>query len=101
MAFSLETVELGEDRRGNAITSCVVNPEGEIPSPQSKSPGRKAKCTPEDLLSLLPAESVNAWQESAAEKFGIKRSQFQVQKQTLEQNQSFRKDSVTKMLVAN
>jgi hypothetical protein len=55
MAFSLETVELGVDRRGNAITSCVVNPEGEIPSPQSKSPGRKAKCTPDDLLSLLPA----------------------------------------------
>ncbi len=84
MAFSLETVELGADRRGNAITSCLVNPEGEIPSPQSKSPGRKAKCTPEDLLSLLPADSVKDWQKRAEEEFGIKRSQFLVHKKTLE-----------------
>jgi hypothetical protein len=101
MAFSLETVELGVDRRGHAITSCVVNPEREIPSPQSKSPGRKAKCTPVDLLSLLPAESVNDWQDRAEKEFGIKRSQFLVQKKTLEKNQYFRKDSVTKLIVAN
>jgi len=100
MAFSLETVELGMDRRGNAITSCVVNPEGEIPSSQSKSPGRKAKCTPEDLLSLLPAASVNDWQDRAEKEFGIKRSQFYKQKQELEKNQSFCKDSETELLVA-
>jgi hypothetical protein len=101
MAFSLETVELGANRRGNAITSCLVNPEGEIPSPQSKSPGRKAKCTPEDLLSLLPADSVSDWQEKAEKEFGIKRSQFSVHKKTLEESQSFRKDPVTELLVAD
>ena len=101
MAFSLETVELGVDRRGNPITSCLVNPEGEIPSPQSKSPGRKAKCTPEDLLSLLPADSVSDWQEKAEKEFGIKRSQFFEHKKELEENQSFRKDPVTKLLVAD
>lgn len=101
MAFSLETIELGADRRGNAITSCLVNPEGEIPSPQSKSPGRKAKCTPEDLLSLLPADSVKDWQKRAEEEFGIKRSQFLVHKKTLEEDQSFRRDPVTELLVAN
>lgn len=31
MAFSLETVELGANRRGNAITSCLVNLEGGYP----------------------------------------------------------------------
>ena len=101
MAFSLKTVELGVDRRGHAITSCVVNPEGEIPSPQSKSLGRKAKCTPVNLLSLLPVESVNDWQDRAEKEFGIKRSQFYKQKQELEQKQSFWKDSVTGLLVAD
>ena len=101
MAFSLETIELGADRRGNAITSCLVNPEGEIPSLQSKSLGRKAKCTPEDLLSLLPADSVKDWQERAEKEYGIKRSQFYKQKQELEQNQSFRKDPVTELLLAD
>ena len=101
MAFSLETIELGADRRGNPITSCLVNPEGEIPIPQPSRPGRKAKCTPEDLLSLLPADSVSDWQEKAEKEFGIKRSQFSVHKKTLEESQSFWKDSVTELLVAN
>ena len=101
MAFSLETMELGADRRGNPITSCLVNPEGEIPIPQPSRLGRKAKCTPEDLLSLLPADSVKDWQERAEKEFGIKSSQFSVHKKTLEQSQSFRKDPVTELLVAN
>lgn len=100
MAFSLETVALGVDRRGHAITSCVVNPEGEIPSPQSKSPGRKAKCTPEDLLSLLPAASVNNWQSRSKDKFGIERSQFFNYKKELENKKSFGKDSASGLLVA-
>ncbi len=66
MAFSLETVELGAGRGGNQITSFLV--------------GRKAKCTPEDLLSLLLADSGNDWQKKAKKEFGIKRSQFLVQK---------------------
>jgi hypothetical protein len=77
-----------------------VNPENEVPSPEAKALGRKAKCTPEDLLSLLPANSVTDWQEKAEEEFGIKRSQFLVHKKTLEEDQSFRKDPVTKLLVA-
>jgi hypothetical protein len=101
MAFSLEMIELGTDRRGNPITSCLVNPGNEVPSPQSQSLGRKAKCTPEDLLSLLPANSVTDWQEKAEKVFGIKRSQFCVHKKALEKEQSFRKDLVTKLLVAD
>jgi hypothetical protein len=53
------------------------------------------------LLSLLPAASVDDWQEKAEKEFDIKRSQFFEHKKTLEQNQSFRKDPVTKLLVAN
>jgi hypothetical protein len=49
----------------------------------------------------LPTASVDDWQEKAEKEFGIKRSQFQVKKQTLEQDQSFRKDPVTKLLVAD
>jgi hypothetical protein len=37
----------------------------------------------------------------AEEEFGIKRSQFLVHKKTLEDNQSFRKDPVTELLVAD
>jgi hypothetical protein len=101
MAFSLEMIELGTNRRGKPITSCLVNPENEVPSPEAKALGRKAKCGPEDLLSLLPANSVTDWQEKAEKEFGIKRSQFCVHKKALEQNQSFRKDPVTKLLVAD
>jgi hypothetical protein len=54
-----------------------------------------------DLLSLLPAESVNDWQDRADKEFSIKRSQFCKQKQELELNQSFWKDSLTGFLIAN
>jgi hypothetical protein len=100
MAFSLEMIELGTNRRGNPITSCLVNPENEVPSPEAKTLGRKAKCGPEDLLSLLPANSVTDWQEKAEKEFGIKRSQFFEHKKALEQIQAFRKDPVTELLVA-
>jgi hypothetical protein len=89
------------DRRGNPITSCLVNPEDKIPSPQTKALGRKPKCTPEDLLSLLPADSVNDWQERAEKEFGIKRTQFLEHKKELKENQSFMIDPVTKLLVAD
>jgi hypothetical protein len=49
----------------------------------------------------LPADSVKDWQKKAEEEFGIKKTQFSVHKKTLEEDQSFRKDPVTELLVAN
>lgn len=92
---------MGTDRRGNPITSCLVNPEDELPSQQSTSPGRKAKCKPENLLSLLPADSVNDWQKKAKSEFDVGRSQFFEHKGTLERNQSFVVDPVTRRIAAN
>jgi DNA polymerase III epsilon subunit-like protein len=52
----------------------------------------------------IPEDSIKIHgitQEKAEKEFGIKRSQFCVHKKALEQNQSFRKDPVTKLLVAD
>lgn len=76
MPFSLEVVELGVDRRGNPITSCVVKHEDEIMAGQPRGRGRpKSSANKADLLKLLPQPSTTAW-EAAARERGIMRTKF-------------------------
>lgn len=72
-SFKLEPVELGTDRRGKPITSCVVVHRGEH---QEKKRGRPPKASDWDLLRLLPQPSTGAWENAALGRLGIKKSAF-------------------------
>lgn len=76
MPFSLKVIELGTNRRGKLITSCVVHHEDEMMASQPKAKGRKAKFSPESLLAYLPAANVKEWQARAEEDCGMGRSTF-------------------------
>lgn len=77
MPFSLEVVELGVDRRGNPITSCVVKHEDEIMAGQPRGRGRpKSSASSNDLLALLPQPSTTAWQMAASEELGVGKTAF-------------------------
>jgi hypothetical protein len=77
MPFSLEVVELGADRRGNPITSCVVKHEDEIMAGQPRGRGRpKSSVSKTDLLNLLPQPSTKAWQEAASHELGVGKTAF-------------------------
>ncbi|WP_367872338.1 helicase RepA family protein [Luteolibacter sp. Populi] len=71
MRFRLEQVELGTNRRGKPITSCVVNhlQDGE------RKKGRPPVFTSEPLLGLLPATTTH-WQRLAKERLGVNRTTF-------------------------
>jgi hypothetical protein len=85
MPFSLEVVELGVDRRGNPITSCVVKHEDEIMAGQPRGRGRpKSSANKTDLLNLLPQPSTTAWQKAAFDELGVARSSFYELKKTIE-----------------
>lgn len=75
MGFSLERVYLGKDRRGNAITSCVVKHEIDCELPARKK-GRLPKASDKDLLNLLPQPNTTTWQTAAKEALGISKSVF-------------------------
>jgi len=83
MPFSLRVVELGTDRRGKAITSCIVKHEAAVMAHTPSKGGRKAKCTPDEMLALLPAESVKDWQLRVREETGLGESQFYEMKRAL------------------
>lgn len=77
MPFSLEVVELGVDRRGNPITSCVVKHEDEIMAGQPRGRGRpKSSANKTDLLNLLPQPSTTAWQKAASDELGVGKTAF-------------------------
>ena len=61
-AFKLETVELGTDRRGNAITSCVVRPAARgLPDPRTLLNGSpKAKAAYEILVEMVKERDVDS-----------------------------------------
>lgn len=93
MPFSLKVVELGTDRRGRTITSCVVHHEDGIMAAKPGKPGRKPTCTPEEMLRFLPATSVTEWQARVTEETGLGRSRFYSHKNYLEAGNYFRKTS--------
>jgi RecA-family ATPase len=77
MPFSLKVIELGTDRRGKPITSCVVHHESSVMAftPKDKSGGSSAASVAQ-LLSLLPQTSTTAWQKVGRSEFGIRESTF-------------------------
>jgi hypothetical protein len=84
MPFSLEVVELGVDRRGNPITSCVVKHEDEIMAGQPRGRGRpKSSASKTDLLNLLPQPSTKAWQMAALDELGVGKTAFYELRKTI------------------
>jgi len=75
MPFTLKQVELGTDRRGNPITSCIVNHEDSIMATARKT-GRPPAASDEELLSLLPAVATSTWQKAASDELGVSKSAF-------------------------
>jgi hypothetical protein len=65
LPFSLEVIELGSDRRGKPITSCIVRHEDTIMATTRKKRGRTPDFDPGDFLTLLPQPSTAAWHEAA------------------------------------
>lgn len=76
MPFSLEIIELGSDRRGNAITSCIVRHDDEMMASKSKGAGRPATTTVAELLKLLPQPRTKEWQQVAKDELGLRETAF-------------------------
>jgi F0F1-type ATP synthase alpha subunit len=84
MPFSLQVIDLGTDRRGKPITSCVVNHEDSLMASKPGKAGRKAICTADDMLQHLPADSAKQWMERVKAETGLGSSQFYSHKKLLE-----------------
>jgi hypothetical protein len=67
LCFSLEPVQVGINRRGKPITSCVVKVEDEIMAHVKGKAGAPRKYTCEMLLELLPQPTFSAWRLAAKE----------------------------------
>jgi len=90
MAFRLNSLHLGTNRRGKPITSCIVHQENEVPDEPKKKQGRPPKCSPEDLLELLPVRKVADWEALAKSKLGIGRTKFhELKKALIEDEKAF------------
>lgn len=76
MPFSLKVIELGTDRRGNPITSCIVHHEDTIMATNRAKRGRKPEVDPEKLLNLLPQASTTSWRKAADAEHGVSKSSF-------------------------
>lgn len=83
MAFRLETLQIGASRKGKPITSCIVHQEEQVPDESKRKQGRPPKCSPEDLLELLPVKMVADWEESAKRVYGVGRTRFHEIKKSL------------------
>lgn len=75
MPFSLDVIELGRDRRGDPITSCVVHHEDEIMA-EVPSKGRKPTHSIAALLKLLPMLTTTTWQKVAKSELGVSSATF-------------------------
>lgn len=76
MPFSLKTVELGIDRRGKPITSCIVHHEDSMMAANRSKPGRKPEVNLDALLDLLPTPSTKDWKARADAEQGVLKSSF-------------------------
>ena len=77
LVFSLEAVEVGINRRGKLITSCVVKEEDGIMAHKKGKAGAKAKYNSQMLLDMLPEPTVKAWRAKANEKHGMGEDAFE------------------------
>ena len=101
MPFSLKQVTLGTDRRGKPITSCVVRHEDETMAGKPGKSGRKATCTPEEMLRYLPAATVKEWRERVKEETGLGATQFYTHKKKLEKDRKIRREPGTNRMLHN
>jgi hypothetical protein len=76
LCFSLDVVEVGINRRGKKITSCVVKAEDEIMAHVKCKAGAKARYDCEMILGLLPQATCKDWQFAAKDKFGMGKDAF-------------------------
>lgn len=99
MPFQLQQVTLGTNRRGKAITSCVVKHEDEMMASAPKTAGRKSRYSADAMLDYLPADSVTDWQKRATAECGVSRAKFYDLKGDLQQRQAYRSEVGTGRLV--
>lgn len=85
LPFSLHVIELGTDRRGNPVTSCIVHHEDEMMAAKPPKSGREATYDPDLLLAFLPASAV-LWQRAVQEETGLSRTHFYALKAELIQS---------------
>jgi AAA domain len=76
LCFSLEVVEVGTNRRGKPITSCIVKEEDGIMAHKKGKAGAKKQYTCEMILDLLPQPSVKEWQIAAKNTFDMSSDTF-------------------------
>jgi hypothetical protein len=62
LCFSLEVVEVGFNRRGKVMTSCVVKAVDGIMAQAKGKVGAPPKYNPQMLLDLLPQPTIKSWQ---------------------------------------
>jgi len=89
--FSLKSIELGTNRRGKPVTSCVVKQEDDVLATERGKPGRPPSASNEELLSLLPAVSTTEWQKRADSEYGVSKSSFHRLRGKLQGNGAIRK----------
>lgn len=91
MPYTLRVVELGTNRRGKPITSCVVKHEDEIMAATTRKAGRKPTYTAEQLLDHLPAPSTGDWAKAVRAETGMSQSLFYQFKNELQSRGAFHK----------
>ena len=99
MPFSLTVVELGQDRRGKPVTSCVVKHEDEMMASKPKPTGRKSTYSAEAMLEYLPAANATEWAKRAKEDCGVSNGKFYELKAVLQQRGAYRAETGTGKLV--
>lgn len=100
MPFSLRCIELGTNRRGKPVTSCVVKQEDEVMASKPSKGGRKPKCTADEMLAYLPATTVKEWLSRVREETGLSETQFYEHKRVLEAQKRIRREVATNRLIA-
>jgi len=88
--FKLDVVGLGEDDKGRAITSCLVEHRDKSEAP-TISRGRKPRYRATDLLDLLPRDNITLWKKEANEELGVSRSTFYELKKELNEGSDYLK----------
>lgn len=80
LCFSLDAVEVGVNRRGKPITSCVVKAEDGMMAHTKGKVGAPRKYTCEMVLELLPQPTIAAWKLRAKEVHGMGEDSFSERK---------------------
>jgi hypothetical protein len=99
MPFSLTVVELGHNRRGKPITSCVVKHEDEKMASKPKQVGRQASYSADAMLDYLPAANASEWAKRAKEDCGISATRFYQLKAELKKRGAYQTEAASGKLV--